>query len=139
MALRASKRPQARRRFPGGDDRRLPRRAPSRHGRGRRTYLRRPELGSTADGRIWLWRPLAPRAAEKLAIKWAVTRKRVTLVLAKADFDRNGRAAPFRANDELIALEPVCVPTPAEHTGFWCEAKAMQPLWSGPEPRSEGG
>ena len=30
---------------------------------------------------------------------------------AKADFDRHGRAAPFRANDELIALEPVCVLT----------------------------
>ena len=32
-------------------------------------------------------------------------------MLAKADFDRNGRAAPFRANDELIALDPVCVLT----------------------------
>jgi len=50
------------------------------------------------------------RGAEKLAIKWA-QQKRVTLVLAKADFDKHGRAAPFRANDDLLALEPVCVLT----------------------------
>ena len=50
------------------------------------------------------------KGGEKIAIKWA-KQKAVTLVLAKADFDRNGRAAPFRANDELIALEPVCVLT----------------------------
>lgn len=47
------------------------------------------------------------RGAEKLAIRWA-QQKGVTLVLARADFDQHGRAAPFRANDELIALEPVC-------------------------------
>lgn len=50
------------------------------------------------------------KGGEKIAIKWA-KQKSVTLVLAKADFDKNGRAAPFRANDELIALEPVCVLT----------------------------
>lgn len=50
------------------------------------------------------------RGAEKLAIKWA-KQKGVTLVLAKADFDGKGRAAPFRANDELLELEPVCVMT----------------------------
>lgn len=50
------------------------------------------------------------RGAEKLAIKWA-KQKGVTLVLAKADFDGKGRAAPFRANDELLDLEPVCVLT----------------------------
>jgi hypothetical protein len=50
------------------------------------------------------------KGAEKLAIKWA-RQKQVTLVLAKADFDRNGRAAPFRANDELLELDPVCVLT----------------------------
>ena len=50
------------------------------------------------------------KGGEKIAIKWA-KQKAVTLVLAKADFDRNGRSAPFRANDELIALEPVCVLT----------------------------
>jgi len=50
------------------------------------------------------------KGGEKLAIKWA-KQKGVTLVLARADFERNGRAAPFRANDELLELEPVCVLT----------------------------
>lgn len=50
------------------------------------------------------------KGGEKLALKWA-RQKGVTVVLAKADFDRNGRAAPFRANDELIELDPVCVLT----------------------------
>jgi hypothetical protein len=50
------------------------------------------------------------KGGEKLAIKWA-SQKGVTLVLAKADFDRNGRAAPFRANDEMLELDPVCVLT----------------------------
>jgi hypothetical protein len=50
------------------------------------------------------------KGGEKLAIRWA-QQKRVTLVLAKPDFDRDGRAAPFRANDEMLALEPVCVLT----------------------------
>lgn len=50
------------------------------------------------------------KGAEKLAIKWA-RQKGVTLVLAKADFDRHGRAAPFRANDEMLDLDPVCVLT----------------------------
>ena len=50
------------------------------------------------------------KGGEKLAIKWA-SQKGVTLVLAKADFDRNGRAAPFRANDEMLEFDPVCVLT----------------------------
>src|SRR6201999_2979700 len=50
------------------------------------------------------------RGGEKLAIKWA-NQKGVTLVLAKADFDGAGRAAPFRANDQMLALDPVCVLT----------------------------
>lgn len=50
------------------------------------------------------------KGGEKLAIKWA-SQKGVTLVLARADFDRNGRAAPFRANDEMLELDPVCVLT----------------------------
>ncbi|MBI1200360.1 MAG: DUF2493 domain-containing protein [Phenylobacterium sp.] len=53
------------------------------------------------------------RGAERLAIRWA-QQKGVTLVLARADFDRHGKAAPFRANDELIALEPVCCLTLAQ-------------------------
>lgn len=47
------------------------------------------------------------RGAEKLAIRWS-RQKGVTLVLARADFDRHGKAAPFRANDDMLALEPVC-------------------------------
>ena len=54
------------------------------------------------------------KGAEKLAIKWAKG-KNVTLILAKADFDKFGRAAPFRANDEMLELDPVCVLTLAEH------------------------
>ena len=53
------------------------------------------------------------KGAEKLAIQWA-KQKGVTLVLARADFERNGKAAPFRANDELMALEPVCCFTLAQ-------------------------
>jgi hypothetical protein len=47
---------------------------------------------------------------ERIAKRWAA-QKRVTLVLARPDFDRDGRAAPFRANDALMRLEPVCVLT----------------------------
>ncbi|MBB3892846.1 hypothetical protein GGQ61_003584 [Phenylobacterium haematophilum] len=50
------------------------------------------------------------KGAEKLALKWA-KQKGVRVVLAKADFDRHGRAAPFRANDEMLELELVCVLT----------------------------
>lgn len=53
------------------------------------------------------------KGAERLAIRWA-QQKHVTLVLARADFDRHGKAAPFRANDELMALEPVCCLTLAQ-------------------------
>lgn len=50
------------------------------------------------------------KGAEKLALKWA-KQKGVRVVLAKADFDRHGRAAPFRANDEMLELDLVCVLT----------------------------
>jgi len=53
------------------------------------------------------------RGAERLAIRWA-QQKGVTLVLARADFDRHQKAAPFRANDELMALEPTCCLTLAQ-------------------------
>ncbi len=53
------------------------------------------------------------KGAEKLAIQWA-RQKGVTLVLARADFERHAKAAPFRANDELMALEPVCCLTLAQ-------------------------
>jgi hypothetical protein len=46
--------------------------------------------------------------AEQIAKRWAA-QKRVRIVLARPDFERHGRAAPFRANDALMALQPVCV------------------------------
>ncbi|ACG78810.1 conserved hypothetical protein [Phenylobacterium zucineum HLK1] len=44
---------------------------------------------------------------ERLAARWA-QQKRVRLVVARPDFDRHGRAAPFRANEALLALQPIC-------------------------------
>jgi hypothetical protein len=48
--------------------------------------------------------------AERIAIKWA-RQAGVDLIAAKPDFDRFASAAPFRANDELLTLEPVLVLT----------------------------
>jgi len=48
------------------------------------------------------------KGGERLAKRWA-QQKGVRLVLAKPDFERFGRAAPFRANDQLMTLRPVCV------------------------------
>jgi hypothetical protein len=48
------------------------------------------------------------KGGERLAKRWA-QQKGVPMVLAKADFARYGRSAPFRANDQLLALRPVCV------------------------------
>ncbi len=53
------------------------------------------------------------KGGEKIAIRWA-QQKRVSLVLARAEFDRHGKAAPFRANDDLLALEPMCCLTLAQ-------------------------
>ena len=50
------------------------------------------------------------KGAEKLAIRWA-QQKGVATVLARADFDKHGRAAPFRVNDLMLEFEPVCVLT----------------------------
>jgi hypothetical protein len=44
--------------------------------------------------------------AEKLAMRWA-QQKGVDVILAKPDFDKHRAAAPFRANDAMLALEPV--------------------------------
>ncbi|WP_052689549.1 SLOG family protein [Brevundimonas sp. KM4] len=56
------------------------------------------------------------KGSEKLAIKWS-QQKGVKLILARADFDTHGKAAPFRANDDLIALEPTCCLTLAHSLG----------------------
>ena len=53
------------------------------------------------------------KGAEKIAIRWA-QQKHVALVLARADFERHGKSAPFRANDDLLALEPTCCLTLAQ-------------------------
>lgn len=63
------------------------------------------------------------RGGERLAKRWA-QQKGVRLVLAKADFERHGRAAPFRANDQLMALQPVCVLVLPESLGVAAEAGA---------------
>lgn len=50
--------------------------------------------------------------AERLAIKWAKA-KGVQLITAAADFDRHAKAAPFKANEDLIRLKPViCLTLP---------------------------
>ena len=48
------------------------------------------------------------KGGERLAKRWA-QQKSVRLVLAKPDFARFGRTAPFRANDQMLALGPACV------------------------------
>lgn len=52
------------------------------------------------------------KGAEKIAIRWA-KQKNVPLVMASAEFDRHGSAAPFKANDEILRLNPtVCITIP---------------------------
>ena len=50
------------------------------------------------------------KGAEKLGIRWA-QQKNVATILARADFDKHGRAAPFRVNDLMLEFDPVCVLT----------------------------
>ncbi|MBO9546969.1 DUF2493 domain-containing protein [Caulobacter sp.] len=80
------------------------------------------------------------RGGEKLAIGWA-KQKGVKLVLAKADFDRDGRAAPFKANEAMLALEPVCVLTLAAslQPHRQGEAKAFGPALNLAQRASERG
>jgi hypothetical protein len=66
------------------------------------------------------------KGAEKIAIRWAA-QKNVTLVKAQPDFDRHGKAAPFRANDEMIELDPVCCITLA-HSLDGLRGEATQPF-----------
>ena len=85
--------------------------------RGAPTANTREDAGRIFDALNWAkkeWPDMAlattgAKGSEKLAIRWA-QQKGVKLILARADFDAHGKAAPFRANDELIALEPeVCL------------------------------
>jgi hypothetical protein len=66
------------------------------------------------------------KGAERLAVRWA-QQKQVTLVLARPDFERHGKAAPFRANDELLALEPACCLTLAQSLDA-ARAQASRPF-----------
>jgi hypothetical protein len=63
------------------------------------------------------------KGGERLAKRWA-QQKGVRLVLARPDFERHGRAAPFRANDQLMALRPVCVLVLPESLGLAALAQA---------------
>lgn len=63
------------------------------------------------------------KGGERLAKQWA-QQKGVRLVLARPDFKRHGRAAPFRANDQLLALRPVCVLLLPDSLGAAAEAGA---------------
>jgi hypothetical protein len=63
------------------------------------------------------------KGGERLAKRWA-QQKGVRLVLAKPDFARFGRAAPFRANEQMLALSPVCVLVLPESLGPAAEAGA---------------
>ena len=49
-----------------------------------------------------------PRGAERIAACWADNRK-VTQILFKPDWDRDGKAAPFKRNDALLAEVPQAV------------------------------
>lgn len=66
------------------------------------------------------------KGAEKIAIRWA-SQKTVTLVKAQPDFDKHRKAAPFRANDEMIELDPVCCITLA-HSLDAGRGEATQPF-----------
>lgn len=48
--------------------------------------------------------------SEKFALRWAA-QKKVPVILARPDFERHRNAAPFKANDTLLALDPALVLT----------------------------
>ena len=43
--------------------------------------------------------------SEKLALRWAA-QKKVAVILVRPDFERHRNAAPFKANDTMLALDP---------------------------------
>ena len=50
----------------------------------------------------------SPKGAEKIAACWATARK-VPQVAFKPDWTKHGRAAPFKRNDEMLAVLPIGV------------------------------
>lgn len=76
--------------------------------------------------------------AEKIAIRWA-NQKGVTLVLAPADFNVHRSAAPFKANDQLLSLNPaLCITIPKSVTNTDDEQGFGPALNLGQKARTEG-
>ena len=50
----------------------------------------------------------SPRGAERIAACWAENRK-VTQIAFKPDWNRHGKAAPFRRNDQMLSVMPAGV------------------------------
>ena len=50
----------------------------------------------------------SPKGAELIAARWARTRE-VPAVVFKPDFARDGRSAPFKRNDQMLAEMPAGV------------------------------
>jgi hypothetical protein len=50
----------------------------------------------------------SPKGAERIAAAWANTRK-VTQIAFKPDWTRHAKAAPFRRNDQMLAVLPIGV------------------------------
>jgi hypothetical protein len=50
----------------------------------------------------------SPRGAERIAAAWANARK-VTQIAFKPDWTRHAKAAPFRRNDQMLAVMPIGV------------------------------
>lgn len=66
--------------------------------------------------------------ADQIARRWAA-QKHVRLVVERPDFERYRGAAPFRVNDVLMALEPVCVLTLSRSlAAAQVEARAFGPV-----------
>ena len=67
------------------------------------------------------------KGVERFAIGWA-KRNMIDVIISKVDFQAHGKAAPFRANDEMLSLDPVCVLTLANSL----DASHHQPNGFGP-------
>jgi len=50
----------------------------------------------------------SPKGAEKIAARWADTRK-VPQVAFKPDWTRHAKAAPFKRNDQMLSVVPIGV------------------------------
>jgi hypothetical protein len=84
----------------------------------------------------------SPRGAERIAACWADNRK-VPQVVFKPDWNRNGRAAPFKRNDRLIEALPIGVVVfPGSGISAHLADKAKKlgiPVWSFTEAKMADG